>query len=135
MINEEIKELQTNCNHICIISGYKGEEYSRRNWIRECLFCRTKDFDSEKKYPTIYGYTYKRLKYGNGENPEQRYERIKEILELWIKFINENPEYNDEQLIEKIDIEISKDEQKNIAMEKTLRHPLINVKNKKGMII
>jgi len=135
MINDEIREVQTNCNHICIVSGYKGEEYSRKNMIRECLFCRTEEFDSEKKYPTIYGYTYKRLKYGNGEDPEQRHERIKEILELWIKIKKENPEYNDERLIELIDTEISKDEQKNQTMEKTLKHPIIDRKNKKGLRI
>ena len=123
MINNEIKESQKNCNHICIISGYIGTEYSKNNRIKECLFCRTQQFDSEKKYPVIYGYTYKRSKYGNGELKEQREERIKEIVELWIKLKKEYPGYSDEQLIEKIDTEISMDEQKNKVMEKSLKYP------------
>lgn len=131
MINNEIKVAQENCDHVCIVSGYVGNTYSRNNSIKECLFCRTQEFDPEKKYPTIYGYTYKRNLYGNGEEPQAREERVNEILELWIKIQKEFPNATLEQIAIQIDSEISLDEQKNKAMEKSLKHPIADRKKRK----
>lgn len=116
MVNQEIETQQNQCDHIEIILGSTDSHLDRDTIISECLFCGKKGLPQYT--PQIDAHIYKKHKYSNGE--AGRFGRLKEIQDLWLQYITENPGLTEEEIIEKIREVIKEDEEKYKQLKKTL---------------
>lgn len=112
---------KNSCNHIEVILGlFHSKTYlDRRSKNSKCLFCGNNIFETPT--PVINAAFYRSEIYGNGSTEEKRVARLKEIQNLWKKYISENPNFTEAQLIEKIRETIKEDVEKNRQFQKRIK--------------
>lgn len=121
-ISNEIENLQESCNHIRVCLGWDGAYQYRDTSVFNCLLCR--DYDPDTKYKTLDATNYKKMQYSHGQNESYRESRLLELQNLALAIIIENPSITEEELIEKIENIIKKDEQETKKLEKSLGHKI-----------
>ena len=120
MVNTELANKQNTCNHIRVCIGWDGPYLYRDSSINLCLICG--EYDPDSKYKSIEAYNYKKEEYSHGELKSYRQRRFQDIQQLTISIMTENPQITKEELIEKLNIIIKKDEEKNLKTEKRLEY-------------
>lgn len=118
MIEKEIYDNQTNCNHISICLGYDGTYQCEDNSDFICILCGKKF--PYTNYEILDATNYNQMKYSHGETTFYSEERLKELQEITTNIILNNPLISEEQLIEKISQILKKDELKTKQILKKL---------------
>lgn len=121
MINQELDETESSCDHIQVIIGYIGKDtISQGTPIKKCLLC---GMDINFPYfisTKIDASTYKEEIYGDGWSKEKREGRLNEVRNLWIKQATENSKLCESELIAKVQEEINEEEKIKKLGHKTI---------------
>ncbi|MDE5586965.1 MAG: hypothetical protein K2I72_01180 [Bacilli bacterium] len=111
-IKKEIERSQKSCNHIRVFFSLEGADIKPGDFkLEQCLFCGKQDLPDS--YPLINASTYRRRfkkTFGEKETIEKN---IRILQELCIVLLKQNPDLTEEELIDKVEQEIEKDNEAN----------------------
>ncbi len=124
-IESEISDHQKTCEHIRVLFSREGANIRPGDFkLEQCLFCGKQDLP--EFYPLINASTYRRrFKRDFGEEQTIK-ENIKILQELCVVLLKENPDLTEEELIEKVEQEIQKDNEEN-KKDEAYRKKLYNI--------
>ena len=121
ILEKDMMDFQKNCPHIRISFGF--ESPSSKVPLEKCLFCGKKDIDDS--YPFINASTYQRrlaATFGFSKRVENGFRKFQKLC---IESLEENPFLEEEDLIDRIEWELKRDEeinQKDDQIYKKLYH-------------
>lgn len=114
-IDRNIQIQQESCNHIFVTTGFVGDYLDDGTAVTQCLFCsKVKSFADNDWTTSINATDYKSDQYGQGNLKKQRVDRVTELQNLWIKYIEEDPTLSEEELIQRLKSEIESQKPKKI---------------------
>lgn len=124
-IEQELAKQQKTCNHIRIFFSREGYDIKPGDFkLERCLFCGKQNLPDS--YPLINASTYRRrFKRTFGEEATIK-ENIEILQELCVCLLKEDPDLTDEELIDKIEKEIEKDNEEN-KKDEAYRKKLNNI--------
>lgn len=103
------------CNHIFVTTGFVGDYLDVGTAITECLFCaKVRSFEKNDLATSINATNYKSDQYGQGNIKKQRMDRLTELQNLWIKYLEEDQTLSEEELIQRLKSEIESDKLKKV---------------------
>lgn len=109
LLEKNRADFQKNCRHVRISFGF--ESPSAKLPLQKCLFCEMEDVDDS--YPFINASTYQRRlhsTFGFSKRVERGFHNFQKLC---IEALEENPFLEEEDLIERIEMEIRRDEEIN----------------------
>lgn len=117
VLKKDIETYQKCCNHVRISFGL--ESPSSKVSLQKCLFCESEDVDDS--YPFINASTYQRRlhsTFGFSSRVENGFHNFRKLC---VESLEENPFLEQEDLIERIEIEIRRDEEVNQQDERVFK--------------
>ena len=113
----DIEEFQEHCDHIRISFGFGSP--SSKLPVQKCLFCEMEDVDDS--CPLINASTYQRRLHSTFGFSSRVKRGFHNFQKLCIESLEENPFLEKEDLIEKIKMEIRRDEEINQTDERVFK--------------
>lgn len=98
---------QEKCDHINVYTGFDESNQHKKNSYCQCLICNKSVPTSH--YDEINASLYKAYKYGHGETPIYRKQRLNDLRNLALNLVNANPNITTETLVDEISMIIKED--------------------------